>query len=140
MRIALLLGILSVASAGGADDQRTHTIVVQGSGTTLQPLTRLHGDHSQPRSPSIRLPAAGQAKDPFARLFPQIVTPGLKAQAPQPAERTRHAPERVVCGMRLIPTDPNLDRGMVHTPERRSGVEFAIRRVHPTTCLDPKRP
>jgi hypothetical protein len=136
MRIALLLGILSLASAGGADDQRT--IVVAQGGSTDQPVARRHTDHSQPRSPSVRLPAPEHAKDPFAKVFPAplIVTPGL--EAPRPVVRALDVPARVVCGTRLIPTDPNLDRGMVHTPERRSGVEFAIRRIHPTTCVDPK--
>jgi hypothetical protein len=85
----------------------------------------------------LRLPVPEHGKDPFARVFlvETLVTPDVMTQAPPPTVPAREATERVVCGMRLIPTDPTLDRGMVHRPER-PGAEPAARRIHPTACVD----
>jgi hypothetical protein len=39
----------------------------------------------------------------------------------------------VVCGMTLIPADPNVDRGMRHdVPE--GGPRFSVRSIEPTLC------
>jgi hypothetical protein len=77
-------------------------------------------------------------KDPFSRLFtadsmpttpqPRISpAPDVVASAPAPAPRT------VVCGMALVPVDPNIDPKIQFKPPHQDRTP-AIRILTPTVC------
>jgi hypothetical protein len=107
--LAKVLGVLTLASAVAAGPQRVHT------GEPAAPALVVLADQSQPRQPAVRLPLQSRGEDPFAKVFPapRFVTPSVAVVGD--ASVRRQQPERVVCGMRLFPTDPALDRQMVHT-------------------------
>lgn len=132
--IRLLLGMLSITVAGVAGEQRASTTAVAAKHQEAVVVR----DHGQPHAPAAGL--SGLAKDALAQVFPapRIVTPRVEPGSTPRAIPMRRAP-RVVCGMRLFATDPDLDRGIRHVPEQHSDVEFAARRIHPSTCADAGR-
>jgi hypothetical protein len=128
--LARVLVVLSLASAVAAGPQRAHTSEPAPAAVVVL------ADQSQPRQPAVRLPLQSHGKDPFAKVLPapRFVTPSVAVVGDAPVRRQQ--PERVLCGMRLFSTDPALDRQMVHTPQ---GHEPAVRRLHPTVCVEPGR-
>jgi hypothetical protein len=83
---------------------------------------------------------APQPANPFGNLFGQRPKTGLKPPSlrttPLPDQRTVYSvPQQpaVVCGMTLIPADPNLDPAIRRAlPE--NGPDFAIRTLVPRIC------
>ena len=104
------------------------------------------GQTAPPRSPQTPVIVSGpaqpvqSAKTPFATLF----TGGLQPPGRTPvdfvrervsvtAERRLNPGQRVVCGMTIVPVDPEFDAAMPRVvPDRDTA--FFIRRVPPQVC------
>lgn len=74
-------------------------------------------------------------KNPFRDIFgPQITFPAhTRPVTPQMFMRSTDSP-RVVCGMVMIPADPNIDPGIiVKVPDPQT--RYAIRAIKPPVCL-----
>lgn len=89
---------------------------------------------SQPLSPGAGglSPGAPARANPYSRLFP---VPGAEPGGrPTPTERRAPTPEpKVVCGMTLIPANPQIDPGIAVAPPRNSP-RFTIRAIEPSVC------
>lgn len=89
---------------------------------------------SQTQLPAIAasLPRTKLRSNPYSRLFP---VPGVEAVAqPQPTPRRAPAAEpKVVCGMTLIPADPQIDPRFA-IPIPQDGTRFTIRAIEPPVC------
>ena len=91
-------------------------------------------------SASITAQQPANGLPPRANLFETLPSQQGKSSPPQrfwfptPAPNVRLASKpTVVCGMTLIPADPNVDRGIRHElPE--NGPKFPIGAVAPTVC------
>jgi hypothetical protein len=134
----LLLGFLTIVAADAAKEQRTLVpVAAQKHRVVVPPPTH---DPSQPRTAGLRL-SVPHDTHPSAQVFPVPQAGPSQSAALEGlgAARAKHLPTRTVCGMVLFPTDPTIDPGMVHVPERHSTVEFKIRRIQPTICVEPHR-
>ena len=110
MRLTAILTFVAVVHIGSA------SMVAQQPANGLPPKANLFGSQlSPPSTPS----------SPPRFLFPT------------PAPNVRLAPKpTVVCGMTLIPGDPNIDPGIRHdVPE--NGPKFPIGSVDPKACRRP---
>lgn len=104
------------------------------------------GQTAPPQSPRIAVVVSGPAqpvqasKQPFATLF----TGGLQPPGRTPvdfvpervsvtAERPLNPGQRVVCGMTIVPVDPEFDAAMPRVVPDKDTL-FFIRRVPPTVC------
>lgn len=76
------------------------------------------------------LSASSQRANPFRRLF-QVPSPQPAPSAQAAAPRADEP--RVVCGMTMIPADPNVDPGIAVRPSA-DGTRFTIRAVEPPIC------
>jgi hypothetical protein len=116
MRIIAIIAVVAVVHIGSA------SIAAQQPANGLTPKANPLGNLFAPKSKPPSLPCF---------LFP-TPTPTLNQRsdvhlAPQPT---------VVCGLTLIPADPNVDPAIRHeVPE--DGPRFLIRSVDPTLCRRP---
>jgi hypothetical protein len=80
-----------------------------------------------------------QSADPYRKLFDvhrklfDVREPS--AAVPKPAPDSSPRP-KVVCGMTMIPADPNIDPKMPAAP-RSDGTNYTIRAVEPPICWSP---
>jgi len=82
----------------------------------------------------VTVPAfAGQlSSKPYKQLFdPQASAKEALRQAP--AQGKVPPRPKLVCGMVIVPADPNVDPKMAKTPQQ-SGVEYKIRVIEPPIC------
>ena len=72
-----------------------------------------------------------QSKDPYKQLF------GAQ-QAPKktPQQAAEDLKPKVVCGMMIIPANPDLDPKMRVTPPQDSNLEYKMRVAEPPMCFD----
>jgi hypothetical protein len=71
--------------------------------------------------------------NPYGRLFEP---PDLRATTPVPqfsAPRPETSRPRIVCGMTMIPIDPNVDP-KIHVRPRQSDTRYTIRAIPPPVC------
>ena len=120
--LALMLGMVTcgtafVASAGAA-----------GPGSTQAASVR------EVPNP-FAVPAPEARKNLFRDLFKAPSRKGPSAQHPQSERRTPPAQKgRVVCGMLVMPTDPDLDPGIrIQIPD--SAKNSKVRVVEPPACF-----
>ena len=86
-----------------------------------------------------RLPETAVGSQSFKKLFTVSEDEIQKAQLHAAAALERqafNAQPRVVCGMKVIQADPEIDPKMIHRPAPSSTPTFHIRRMPPTTCAD----
>ena len=76
-------------------------------------------------------PVFAQGRDPYKKLFqqPSIEQTARVQQRAQPAA----PPPRVVCGMRVIPMDPNIDPKIFAGP-KPGDTRYTIRAIEPPVC------
>jgi hypothetical protein len=84
-------------------------------------------------SPAARLgaPSQTQPAKPYKNLFkPTTVLPPVAAQsvAGDPLRPT------VVCGMTVIPANPEIDPKMGITPKKSDSTRYTIRAINPPVC------
>ena len=116
MRITAILGFVAVVHIGSASIAAQQP--TNGLPPKANPLGNLFAPKSKPPS-TLRF------------LFP-TPTPTLK----QSADGHLASKPTVVCGLTLIPADPNVDPAIRHElPE--DGPRFLIRSVDPTLCRRP---
>jgi hypothetical protein len=111
MRLALVVPIVAAVLVGGA------------SISAQQALGGLPAGRARAAAPDLTIPlwfpTAWQAK-PTPRLLQRD------------KQEVRQKPE-IVCGMTLIPADPNIDAAIRHAvPD--NGPAYSIRAVNPTDC------
>ena len=107
MRLTAILTFVAVAQIGSA------SMLAQQPANGLPPKANLFGN---------QLPAPSKPSSPPRFLFPT------------PAPNVRPAPKStVVCGMTLIPGDPNIDPGIRHDVPG-NGPAFPIGSVDPKVC------
>lgn len=115
MQVALIVGVIGLtpahASMRGLQESRIS-----------QPSAAI------PASPLLAVPT----KNPFSGIF---VVPHAQRVLPQPALRTKKPP-RVVCGMVLVPANPNLDPKMILDLPPKPDVENKIRVLTPKVCRE----
>jgi len=124
MKVAFLLALLVVLEVSSTAEGQA--ILSPSPRTTVGAATP--GAASQP------------AKNPFANLFASELQPATKPlvavalrSAVQIAPPRAKGHPRVVCGMTLVPVDPEFDAAMPRVvPE--SGWKFTIRLVPPRVC------
>ncbi|HEV8397632.1 MAG TPA: hypothetical protein VGQ37_25290 [Vicinamibacterales bacterium] len=118
MRITAIVAFVAVVHIGSASiaaQQPTDGLRPKGN-----PLGNLFALSSKPPSPP-------------RFLFP---TPTPTPTLNQPSDPRVAAKPTVVCGLTLIPADPNVDRAIRHeVPE--DGPRFLIRSVDPRICRRP---
>jgi hypothetical protein len=108
MRITAILAFVAVVQIGSA------SIAAQQPANGLLPKANTFGNLFAPPS---------KPPSPQRFLFPTPAPSGVRL-APKPT---------VVCGLTLIPADPNVDPAIRHAvPE--DGARFAIRSVDPKLC------
>ena len=90
-----------------------------GNATQAGGIGERSGNLLQPR-PKVR-------PNPYTKLFK---VPDLRTTTPVPPETSR---PRVVCGMTLIPIDPDIDP-KIYVEPRRDGTRYSIRAVPPPIC------
>ena len=117
MRIASLVAVAAFVSLT--------TLEGQGKPAALQakPLS----EQSAAASPAQKAP-----KNPYDRLFVPATAFALQpseSRVPQPASQTATT---VVCGMRIIPVDPTIDRGIAIPPPDAD--RYTLRVVKPSVC------
>ncbi len=86
------------------------------------------------------VPASPQPTNPFANLFASQIQPAAKRtpRVALPIPRHLAAPPSdrrptVVCGLTVVPLDPQFDAAMRHVvPE--TGPKFTVRLTPPTVC------
>ncbi len=83
---------------------------------------------------------AEQRANPFVDLFPgpliqkpakPQVTPSFRL--PDPVSPGSRSKSRVVCGLTMLPLDPNFDRAMRKSVDR-SRVDWSVRTIAPRVC------
>jgi hypothetical protein len=112
-RMALLAVTMAVFTGGSLAAQAPLTMVARGNGPPLLP---------RPAAPS----------GPYAKLFePKELASGRQAVDATPAAETK---PRVVCGMTLIPADPNFDSAIRVQPGPRQDVRHTMRTIPPPAC------
>jgi len=124
MRVAFILALLVVLHG---------TSVAEGQ-TILSPSPRTTVGAISSAAPSLH------TKNPFANLFASELQPPTKHSVavalPGPVQIATPGAKghpRVVCGMTLVPVDPEFDAAMPRVvPE--SGRKFTIRLVPPRVC------
>jgi hypothetical protein len=116
MRIAVMIAFVAVVHVGSASiaaQQSTDGLPPQAT-----PLGNLFAPSSKPASP------------------PRFLFPTPNPTLNQPANARLAAKPTVVCGMTLIPGDPNVDPAIRHeVPE--DGPKYLIRSVDPKLCRRP---
>jgi hypothetical protein len=92
----------------------------------------------EPAEPStqVRVPlGTAPRKDLFSKLFRPSGEPLITAPERAYLPGTNGAKPRVVCGLTIWEVDPGLDAGIRRAvPDR--GVEYAIRRLRPSVCVN----
>ena len=84
--------------------------------------------------------AAANRRHPFGNLFTGQLKVDQRSTSPttafslgqRPAQRRAQEP-RLVCGMTLIPADPNLDPA-IRRPVPEHGPKFTIQTIQPPAC------
>lgn len=82
---------------------------------------------------SLLQPQNKVRRNPYSRLFE---TPDLRTATPVQrlsAPRPETSQPRVVCGMTLIPIDPNVDP-RIYVEPGRSDIRYSIRAIPPPVC------
>ena len=87
-----------------------------------------------PQAASAASHPVAASTTPYSRLFQ--ASPPVMAERAAPrfgSARAVPAPPRVVCGMTLIPGNPDIDRGIA-APITSGETRFAIRSAEPSLC------
>jgi len=129
MRMAVIVGLLmsvvvSASDSGAAGAQRLDTPPaggVNGRGSMPNAVAP-----APPGKPFANLFGSPLQRNPTSRLLPLF-----QASPVVPPESSTKP--FVVCGMTLVPVDPNLDAAIRHTVPR-GGVRWTIRAVPPPAC------
>jgi hypothetical protein len=114
MHVALIVGFMGLVPAH-ASMHGQQGREVSGPRATPQP------------SPSLAAPS----KNPFSGIF---VVPEVPRTLAQPLRSTEKP--RVVCGMVVVPTNPNLDPKMIVDLPPKPDVEYKIRVLTPKVCRE----
>ena len=122
MHVALVVGLVGVNPVHGA------TQGLQGGTQGRQDPGISQPRAEPPASPGLAAPT----KDPFSGIFAAPEVPRRLPQLIRPTEK----PARVVCGMVVVPADPNLDPKMVLDLPRKPNVEYKMRVVTPQVCRE----
>jgi hypothetical protein len=116
MHVALVVGIIGLTP-------------VHGSMHGLKDSGISQKGAEPPASPLLAPPT----KDPFSGIF---VAPKALRTLPHQPLRSTEKPPRVVCGMVLIPVNPNVDPKIAVEPRRKPNVEHKIRVLTPQVCRE----
>jgi hypothetical protein len=108
MRVALVAPLVAAVFVGGASISAQEATVRQ----TKKPVWNLFEDPFKPALPT-----------------PLFMTPRLLQRGQQDARST----PKIVCGMTLIPADPNIDSAIRHAVPG-NGPAYSIRAVNPPAC------
>ncbi len=96
--------------------------------------------------PQASSPVAGERREeptlfaqhpdrkPYLKLFKGSRVPVVEQRATRPNEAARTPQPKVVCGMVLIPADPDIDPGMRVSPPQTDDTRYTIRAVKPPMC------
>lgn len=114
------------------------TLVLMFVGAMLVSAADLYAEQPQVFG-GLRIAPQGAARasrnsgknNPYSRLF-EPAGPLKGASQARPAHREGERPS-VKCGMRLIPSDPRIDPGIV-APTDKSGTKWHVLGVEPSTC------
>jgi hypothetical protein len=85
------------------------------------------------------LPAPAVGTHSFKKLLTVSEDAMQKARLQAAMELQRQASNaqpRVVCGMTVVPADPEIDPKMIHRPAASSTTTFHIKRIAPRACAD----
>jgi hypothetical protein len=79
-------------------------------------------------------------KDPFSNITFIPLPTGRNMTSPQGRDTigrlSDDARPRIVCGMTVVPVNPDVDSKMVMTPKPDSKVEYKMRTVSPRVCRE----
>ena len=129
MRVASIVALTAGVVAGSA-------YVSAQQPSVASPTVQATAPPAKPRPPSLFGPA--QAWSPSANVFGRRVVspppsrPKVPALSQRPADPLQQQPT-VVCGMTLIPADPNVDAAIRH-PIPPHGHTFRVRTLVPQLC------
>jgi hypothetical protein len=100
----------------------------QAAGQTPEP--------SQSGRPETELVAPG--KDPYRQIFqaphPDRSSRTFAGQLPEKSAEKQDMQPRVVCGMVLVPVNPDADPKMIVRPKDDPQPEYKIRKIVPRMC------
>ena len=123
--VVLLMSVVMSSDSRAAGEQQLGSAPAPGvNGGRLFP---------QPVTPST------DVLRPFTNLFDTPLQPDSKSrqmvmfQALQNLRSASNTKPTVLCGMTLVPVDPNLDAAIRHTVPR-DGVRWTVRAVPPPAC------
>lgn len=120
MHVALILSMVGVAPA--------HVSVQSGF-----PPAHVDSEPGPARSPRTFQITPAPAKDPFKHIF---VVPPAQDRGVWPGDRPTISQPRVVCGMTLVPANPEVDPKMPIAREADPNREYKIRTIPPRICRE----
>ena len=121
-RLVLLLVSLAICASA----RTAEAAADQGPREWQPPAYEVWMDHA-PAQQQQPLPSQRPSRqNPFGTLFQVPGSPNAKRAKPQ-------AKPKVVCGMTIIPGDPDTDPRIHHEPSERE-LKFTIRAVTPPVC------
>ena len=97
-------------------------------------------DRATPGAPTVAVgEVPRQNAGPYAKLFIQSKDSDARAQlhaAVKLLAGRQNAAPKIVCGMIVLPADPNVDPKMIQRPPVDPAITPQIRRIPPPACND----